>query len=241
MTEFPVPLRKEERTVRDITVFIVEDDPMVLDIHRRFLLSVPGFRVVGTAGNGARALDFLSRTAVDLVILDIFMPEMDGLEVVERLRAVRKSVDVIIISAAHEAGVIKDVVRSGVFDYLVKPFTFERFRAALDAYRDLMRRVQNGQGEFSQEDIDGFFLIRNRKNIRATLPKGLNANMLGRIEELLRNADAPLSADEAATGAGISRVTARRYLEHLVATGKAEMERCYGEVGRPLNKYRLLP
>jgi response regulator of citrate/malate metabolism len=241
VTEFPVPLRKEERMVRDITVFIVEDDPMVLDIHRRFLLSVPGFRVVGTAGNGARALDFLSRTAVDLVILDIFMPEMDGLEVVERLRAVRKSVDVIIISAAHEAGVIKDVVSFRACSIISSnPSLSNAFRAALDAYRDLMRRVQNGQGEFSQETSTASFSSGTARTSAPPFPKGSTRTSSGESRNCCGMPMLPFPPTKPPTGAGISRSrptipgASRRHR-------KAENGALLRRGGRPLNKYRLLP
>ena len=225
---------------KPIRVLIAEDDPMVLDIQKQFVHAVPGFRVVGTAQNGAKALDLLDRLHADLLILDLYMPEVDGLEMLDRLRETRKKVDVVIVSAAHVVAMVKDVLRYGVFDYIVKPFTFERFKAALTAYRDLIRKILFGQDECSQEDIDRFFLLRNRKNILAGMPKGLNAGTLARIEEILRESRSSLSSEEVASGAGISRVTARRYLEYLVEMGKADVERAYREIGRPVHMYSLV-
>ena len=145
-----------------------------------------------------------------------------------------------IVSAAHEVAMVKDVLRFGVFDYILKPFTFERFKAALTAYRDLSRKILSGSGECSQEDIDRFFLLRNRKNILAGMPKGLNAGTLARIEAFLGESATSLSSEDVAAQTGISRVTARRYLEYLVAAGRADVQRQYREIGRPVHVYSLI-
>lgn len=223
-----------------VSVLIVEDDPMVMEIHKRFVLSTEGYSISGTVGDGLAAISFLEKNenTVDLVILDIFMPELDGVETLRKIRQTRKNVDVMIVSAAHEAETVRKVLRHGAFDYIVKPFTYERFRKALDSFRVYHCRAI--PDSLSQDDIDSILSMRRDGRRGPRLPKGLCAAKLDRISGLMKDSAAPLSADETAELAGVSRVTARRYLEYLVSSGMAVVEPCYGEVGRPVNKYKLL-
>src|SRR6056297_28352 len=223
-----------------ISVFIVEDDPMVMEIHKRFIMSTDGFCIAGTASDGLQAIEFLEMdpVSINLVILDIFMPEMNGIETMRRIQQARKNVDIIIISAAHEAETVKKVVRYGAFDYIVKPFTYERFRKALDSFRSYFEKAMSE--DLSQEDIDSMFSMKKNGGHAKILPKGLNEFKLKKIIQLLTENKHPISADETAELAGVSRVTARRYLEYLVSSGNAVVEPFHREVGRPVNKYKLL-
>lgn len=223
-----------------VSVLVVEDDPMVMEIHKRFILSTEGYSVAGTASDGVEAFRFLEENedAVDLVILDIFMPEMDGIETLRKIRQTRKNVDIIIVSAAHESETVKRVLRHGAFDYIVKPFTYERFSKALRSFQEY--HAKGMTVDLSQEEIDSIFSMRKDNDKGRILPKGLNSRKLDRIEQIMRRQPVPLSADDMAELAGVSRVTARRYLEYLVSTGRSVVEQDYREVGRPVNKYRLL-
>ncbi len=222
-----------------IEVMIVEDDPMVADILRRFVSSVDGFSVVSMVSDGERALEVLEKTRARLVLLDIFMPELDGLSTLRKIRKNGVDVDVIVVSAAQEVETVNKAIRAGAFDYIVKPFVFERIRASLESLREINNRISSAPHAYTQQEIDTLFSLRNSKHYRSSLPKGLNVNTLGRIEDLLASTEHPVSAEEAAEATGVSRVTARRYLEYLVASGKAVLEYAYGEVGRPVNTYRL--
>lgn len=222
-----------------IDVLVVEDDPMVADIHQNYVNSVEGFRVVGMVDNGLKALDFLRKRPVRLVILDIFLPGLDGLGTLERIRESGSNVDVIIISASRDKATVNKTLQAGAFDYIVKPFAFDRMKAALQAFRQVVHRLTEGPNQVDQQDIDNLLLARNKKNVQAVLPKGLNPNVLEKVEALLTKVDKPLSSVETAEAIGVSRITARRYLEYLVASDKAVMEREYQEVGRPINKYEL--
>ena len=226
--------------MKPVSVLIVEDDPMVMEIHKRFVLSTEGYSIAGTACDGLQAIRYLEdkEAAVDLVILDIFMPELDGIETLRKIRQARKNVDIIMVSAAHESETIKKVIRYGAFDYIVKPFTYERFRRSLDSFRAYHHKAMSSA--LSQEEIDSIFSMRREVENRRALPKGLNSRKLDRIMELMKKKGVPLSADETAELAGVSRVTARRYLEYIVSTGKGVVEPSYREVGRPVNKYKLL-
>lgn len=223
-----------------IEVLVVEDDPMVADIQQSFINSVEGFRVVGMVDNGLKALEFLNKRPVRLVILDIFMPGLDGIGTLEKIRESGSNVDVIIISASRDKTTVNKTIQAGAFDYIVKPFAFDRIKAALDAFQQSVNSLTEGPSQVNQRDIDNFLLARNRKNVQSSLPKGLNPDVLKKVEELLAQADQPLSSVETAESVGVSRITARRYLEYLVASRKALMERKYQEVGRPINRYSLI-
>lgn len=218
-------------------VLIVEDDPMVAYIHRKFIQSVAGFRVAAVVGDGRQALEMLSQRKIDLAILDIFMPEMDGLELLRKIRAGGQETEVVIVSASRSAGAVQRAMREGVFDYIIKPFIMERIQATLEAFRSIREKIPLPEKEMTQAEIDELFLIRNRKNLRMDLPKGLNRKVLERLEAFLAQSTTPLSAEETACLADVSRVTARRYLEYLVSTGRATMQRSYSGVGRPINRY----
>lgn len=223
-----------------INVLIVEDDPMVMDIHKRFISTVEGFKVVGEANNGSDALIILEEKDIDLVILDIFMPKLDGIETLKKIRESESDVDVILITAAQEGNIIKEVIRFGAFDYIIKPFKFERFKAALDSYKKYLKKISNSSVEFSQEDVDAVLTRKNKEKDFISLPKGLQPFTLKKITNYLKNSEKPLSADEVANLSGVSRVTARRYLEYLVATGRAVIQPQYQEIGRPINNYILI-
>ena len=221
-----------------LEVLIVEDDPMVAYIHRKFIQSVPGFRVTAVVPDGGKALQMISQRRVHLALLDVFMPEMDGLDFLRQVRAEGHETEVVIVSAARDARTVRRAMREGVFDYIIKPFVMERIQATLEAFRASREKCPDLDSELAQAEIDELFLLRNRKNLRLDLPKGLNGKVLERLEGILSSSDAPLSAEEMASEADVSRVTARRYLGYLVSTGRATMERDYPGVGRPVNKYR---
>ncbi|HWR40708.1 MAG TPA: response regulator [Patescibacteria group bacterium] len=220
---------------RHIKVLIVEDDPMVADINRQFTEAVSGFVVVGIARNGRQALEMLNKLKPDLVILDISMPELDGLAVLGQLRSKGVPVDVILITASNDSETIGQVMRQGIIDYLIKPFKLERYRATLESYRDLYFRLQD-KDSLSQQDLDGMFAAKMAKN-GEELPKNFHPQTLNHIVSFLQEKSQAQSAEEVAAGTGISRVTARRYLEYLVTQGQLQMVLEYISVGRPVHRF----
>ena len=223
-----------------INVLVVEDDPMVAEIHQNFINSVENFRVAGIVNNGLKALEFVERRPVRLVILDIFLPGLDGIATLEKIRARGENIDVIIVSASRDIATVTKAIQAGAFDYIVKPFVFERIRASLLSFRQMMEHLKGGPQQIDQQGIDNLFQVRNRKNLDGKLPKGLNPHVMERLEVILSDRKAPISSAEAAEVLNVSRITARRYLEHMVSTGKALIEQEYHDVGRPVNKYALL-
>lgn len=224
-----------------IQVLIVDDDPTVADLHRRFVSAVEGFEVWGIAKNGKEALGFLRRNEIHLVILDIFMPELDGIEVLREIRAMTTDADVIIITAAQEGGTIQEALRLGVFDYLLKPFNFSRFKKTMDSFRENHIKISEKKKEyFDQGEID---LVLRRSRIaseNSALPKGIQRETLDRIIGVFRDSSGLLSVEDVAQSTELSRVTVMRYVKYLLNIGELVDELCYQEVGRPVNKYLFL-
>jgi response regulator of citrate/malate metabolism len=220
-----------------IRVLVVDDDFMVALVHRGFVDRVPGFTVVGVEHTGADALAATDRVRPDLVLLDIYLPDISGVEVLRRLREQAKPVDVLAITAARDVATIRSALRGGVVHYIIKPFTFDALRDHLERYAAALHRL-SATGEPAQADIDRLFAALRPAD--ATLPKGLNTATAELIVGVLRDSPTDLSASECAELAGLSRVSTRRYLEHLVRSGKAEVRPRYGGTGRPEHRYRWL-
>lgn len=219
-------------------VLVVDDDFMVARIHRGFVERVDGFEVVGTARTGAEALELVRSLRPDLVLLDLYLPDAFGLDVVTRLRAAGETCDVLVITAAKEADAVRAAVRQGVVGYLLKPFAYADLEQRLLTYA--AERARDLGDDLTQAEIDAAFSSAQPvgRGPVAVLPKGLSAETAESVESALRAADETLSATECAEVVGISRVSARRYLEHFVSTGQAEVTLRYGSTGRPERRYR---
>jgi response regulator of citrate/malate metabolism len=222
-----------------IGVLIVDDDFMVAKVHAGFVSAIPGFEVVGTAATGAQALEEVARLSPDLVLLDVYLPDMTGLEVLRRLRAAGARSDVIVISAARDVDSIRSALHGGVLHYLVKPFdrrTFEARLQDLAAMRgDLTELEEAGQG-----DVDRLFGRARAAAAPVSTPKGIAPETLELVRSVLGAAgDDGLSATECSERTGLARVSARRYLEQLVSTGEADVRQRYGTAGRPERRFTL--
>lgn len=222
-----------------IQTLVVDDDFRVADLHCAYVERVRGFSVAGRAGTGAEALAGVDRLRPDLVLLDIYLPDMTGLEVLQRLRDDdHPAVDVITITAAREVASLRAAMRGGVVHYLIKPFLFATFEEKLLSYAAAHDRMVN-LGKAEQGDVDRIFgVLRSARH--ETLPKGLSESTLDLIMQALGRSQSGLAAAAVADAAGLSRVTARRYLDHLCQLGKAELTMRYGGPGRPEHRYRLL-
>ena len=221
------------------TVLVVDDDFMVARIHRGFVERIDGFEVVGTAQTGDEAVALVDSLRPDLVLLDLYLPDAFGLDVVTRLRAAGHTCDVLVITAAKEADAVRGAVRQGVVGYLLKPFAFADLEQRLRTYA--AERARGLSDDLTQEEIDAAFTSQPvGRGPVAVLPKGLSAETAEAVEKALRESRETLSATECAEAVGISRVSARRYLEHFVSFGQAEVTLRYGTTGRPERRYRWL-
>ena len=220
-----------------ISVLIVEDDPMVAHLHERAIERMFGYSVVGKAKDGSQALALAEKLKPALVILDVYMPHVDGMEVLKRLRTLRVPSDVIMITAARDAEHLQEAMRQGALDYIIKPFKLQRLTSSLKAYATRTSGLAR-QGSLSQLEID---TIMHQERLRITpsspaLPKGLNELTLERILSGLLEEPSAVTAEDLASQCGVSRVTARRYLEYLVTVYQARVELSYG-TGRPARMY----
>jgi response regulator of citrate/malate metabolism len=216
-------------------VLVVDDDFMVAEIHRRFVHRVDGFHVVGVARTGDEALLAARELRPDLILLDVYLPDMTGLDVLQRLRADGDRVGVIMITAARELDTVSGALDGGAADYLIKPFEFDQLRTKLVAFAARADALESAGG-VDQSLIDSLFGAPTTAPAAKVLPKGLGAETGELVLAAVREAG-EVSAAECADLVGISRVSARRYLEHYLSTGTVELRLQYG-VGRPERRYR---
>jgi response regulator of citrate/malate metabolism len=214
---------------------VVDDDFRVARIHSAFVDRVEGFHTVGVAHTGADALQAARDLRPDLILLDLYLPDVFGLDLISRLRLDGADSDVIVISAANESHTVERAVKLGVASYLLKPFTLDDLAARLSEYqsqhRSSRRRTLDDQAE-----VDRVF---GRTEQVAPLPKGMSIETAELILALLNQQTHELSAQECAEAIGVSRVSARRYLEHFVRKGRVQVSLRYGSRGRPERRYLL--
>lgn len=218
-----------------IKVFIVEDDPMVANINKRFTERIPPFKVVGTSQTESDALAQIKQLAPDLVLLDIYLPQGSGLNLLKEIRGLNLPTDVILVTAAKDTLTIYQTLRYGALDYLIKPFEMERLQQALQNYMKL-RQLMSRNAALSQTELDKLNLP-SKEDEGLPLPKGVHVLTLEQIISYLLKQNTPLSCQQIASALTMSKITAWRYLEFLAEQGKVHVELEYGTVGRPTKLY----
>lgn len=223
---------------RTINVLIVEDDPMVAQINQKYAEMTDDVAVKKLCYNSQEALDYLKQNEVDLIIADEYMPGMSGLELLDTVKHAGYQCSTIMVTAANDRATVERALELGVIDYLVKPFTFERFTQAMDRFRS-RHTLLNSEENFTQKQIDSLLLTDQSRKDEYT--KGINAETLRRLEEyLIKIRPESMSSDEIAVATGFSNVTVRRYMNYLVEKGKAECFTDYKTGGRPRLHYKAL-
>lgn len=212
---------------------IVEDNPMIAMLNRTYAQRDGRFCVCAEFPDGSAALPWLLTHPADLVLLDVYMPVFSGLDLLRELRAKGSGVDVVMVTAAHEVETLDALMKLGITDYLVKPFTEERFRQALDSFCH-RREALGSLGRVCQADIDQ--LLRPQE---APPPKGLQSATLDRLRAALKETGSgEATCEDLASRTGLSVVTARRYVSYLVQAGEATARMNYDTGGRPCLVYR---
>lgn len=219
-------------------VLIVEDDPMVAMINKQYVNQNPHFHTAAVCSDGAAALRYLTENTVHLCILDMYMPRMNGLDLLKKLRELQKPVSVIMVTAANDAASIEEALRYGAVDYLVKPFENERFQQALknflkrqDAFHDLE--------SLNQQNIDRLMGYTSA-HAEEELPKGIQTRTLDMISGILSAAPGTeYTGEEIADKTGLSRVTVRRYMNYLIEKGTITGRMNYETGGRPSMLYKI--
>ncbi|AEI44602.1 response regulator [Paenibacillus mucilaginosus] len=232
-----------EQPSHEITVLIVDDDPKIAEINRRFVEKVPGFSVIGIATDESQAREQLEILGPQLVLLDIYIPNSNGIDILQQIRRHHRDTEVIMITAAKEIEPVREAVRSGAFDYIIKPLVFNRLQETLLRFRDFQQQLQrlgSGSGQVAQDDIDRLLARTDKKEgpSSAPLPKGIDKLTLDKVVGALSSTPEGMTADGVAKLIGVSRSTGRRYLEHLVSLGDVYADLSYGVVGRPERVYR---
>lgn len=227
--------------MRKLGVIVVDDDFAVAQVNRRFVEAHRGFQVLAEAHTGESALAVIERLKPDVILLDIYMPDLGGIEVLRRLRATGNDVEVIAVTAARDLDTIRQARQLGVRHYLVKPFTGTSLNERLEEVWRGAQTLSTVEGaELDQSAVDRMLGSPATGTVRLPHPpKGLSAASLSRVTTAISQSPGDVSASEIAEMLGMSRVSARRYLEHLVDTGDLAMAPRYGSAGRPENRYRL--
>lgn len=231
-------------------VLIVEDDPMVAMINSQFVKKTEGFEVAGMCRNGQEALDFLDSNTVDLILLDVFMPVLSGTETLKKIRAKKINSEVIMVTAANDTATIEQTVHLGVHDYLIKPFTYERFYASLEKFK-AKKELLNQNTVMDQSSIDNLILNGNStvqikvsdsaissNDEQDSLPKGIQRRTLSRIISYFDSNSGWSSTDMISETLGISIVTVRTYMNYLVKTKTISEDINYDTGGRPSMLYK---
>ena len=219
-------------------VLIVEDDPMVAMINEQYVNRHKDFKVVGKCKDGELALSYIQENPVDLIILDVFMPRMNGFETLRELRKEHKSVDVIMVTAANDRESLEEALHLGIVDYLVKPFTFDRFKIALDKFISQKKLLQDFD-TLNQSNID-FIIDKTKKTSQEVFPKGIQDKTLQAILSCLKNnRSKEITSDFISEQTGLTAVTVRRYMSYLEENGSVIGELNYETGGRPCMYYYL--
>lgn len=218
-------------------VLIVEDDPMVAMINKQYVQQNPHFHAAAICRDGASAIEYLKVNKVHLVILDVFMPQADGMEVLRWIRLQKLPVEAIMVTAANDSASLDEALHLGILDYLVKPFVNARFQTALEKFLT-QRNALHDMSSLNQQNID-FIMDRAHRQSTESYPKGIQDKTLEIIRGyLMENADRELTSEEIADKVSLSRVTVRRYMNHLLEVGDITGRMNYETGGRPCMIYR---
>ena len=219
-------------------VLIVEDDPMVAMINEQYIKRNKNFEVIGKCNDGTSAIEFLENNDTDLLILDVYMPKIDGFETLRRIRNRQIAVDAIMVTAANDRDSLEEALHLGIVDYLVKPFTFDRFQMALEKYiaqNNALKDIDT----LNQKSID-HIIDNSRKKNEDLFPKGIQEKTLLMITKYLKNNRGIwLTGDEIAEKVGLTGVTVRRYMNYLAESGRVIGEMNYETGGRPCMRYKI--
>jgi response regulator of citrate/malate metabolism len=225
-------------TTDPIRTLVVDDDFRVARIHAAFVERVDGFAVAGVAQRAEQATEAIRDLRPDLVLMDVYLPDGDGIAVVRKTLELDEHPDFVIITAARDVTTVRAAMQVGAVHYLVKPFGFQALRERLESYRDLRARMAALGPETDQSEVDALFgLLRGPATLPADPPKGHSAPTLELVRNAVRAAGGDVSAAEVAELVGVSRPTAQRYLSYLAQHGIVRLQLRYGATGRPEHRY----
>ncbi|OES46482.1 regulator [Domibacillus iocasae] len=222
---------------------IIEDDETTINIYKKFVQKVDGFHIIASASTGKQALDLLNVFTPDLILLDVYLPDIKGTDLLWEIRKEVRSVDVIMITAANDVHTVSEAIRGGAFSYMMKPIMINQFLSTLEQYKKTRDKLSHS-AVMEQGDVNRFFGIKNSSSGAnhleqpEELPKGIDKHTLKKVRTQMKKMTGNINAEETAKAIGASNSTVRRYLEYLVAREEAEVDIIYGTIGRPERRYR---
>ncbi|ARF17073.1 DNA-binding response regulator [Sporosarcina sp. P3] len=220
-----------------IRVGIVEDDFRIASIHQQFLESISDVKVVWQVLRAKDTWKMLEKQPVDLLLVDVYMPDQSGIDLVRELKVNYPALDFIIITAATDRELVAQSLAAGAFHYLVKPVELTKLQEVIERYQQRRLFLQESP-HANQQEIDKLFVHATVVRESEThLPKGIHPLTLQKVIDIVNSLSEGTTAEEVGERLGASRTTARRYLEYLIAEGKMRAELEYGIVGRPERKY----
>jgi response regulator of citrate/malate metabolism len=226
-----------------LTVMIVEDDELAAKIYEQFIQKAEGYRVVASAQTGNQALELLKAFTPDLILLDVYLPDTNGIELLWEIRKQHRGIDFIMITAANDTETVSEAIRGGAFSYTIKPIIVEKFLSVLEQYAAARRQLSTNR-LVEQHEVDSLFRANDRTLpptetvVKKMLPKGIDKHTLRLVREKLHQESGSINADELAGLVGTSHSTVRRYLEYLVTHNELEVDMVYGSIGRPERRYK---
>ncbi|MGO4385671.1 response regulator [Specibacter sp. RAF43] len=221
-----------------IKTLVVDDDFRVAGIHAARVARVDGFECVGEAYTAASAREAIARLKPDLLLLDVHLPDEDGLSLLRSLQAAGSQVDCIVITAARDVATVRSAMSSGAVYYLVKPFSFDQLRIQLEAYQRWRRELE-AASTANQATVDSLYNARHAPGARPAAPPPRLQPTMQKVLDAVRAVGGPISAAEIAEQLGVSRPTAQRYLGALERKGLVHLDLNYGTTGRPVNSYTI--
>lgn len=223
-----------------LRVAISEDDFRVASLHEKFLLEMDGVEVVFKALSAKETIEQLKIHDIDLLLLDIYLPDRLGVNIIHEIKSIQQEIGIILISAGRDKDIVKQALQKGIFDYIIKPVSLKRFVKAVEKFKQFKEGLDR-KDEVDQPFLDNYFgqLAHEEENLQNT-PKGIDPLTLSKVEYLLKENEKGITAEEMGVKMGASRTTARRYLEYLISENKCYAELEYGIVGRPERKYYRL-
>jgi response regulator of citrate/malate metabolism len=222
-----------------LRVLVVDDDFMIAKMHGKYIDSQNGYQLVGIAHNYEQALSSISELKPDLILLDVYLPNRSGIDLLRTIRSLNSPCDIILITASKEREIVEEGFRLGVFDYLIKPFDLEHLTNSLIKYTQFRTRLSSNN-ELNQDILNDLKKLRTPKASISQSQKGIDLRTLERIKHYLTLQPEYQSSDEIALTAGVSRSTVRNYLIYLTEENIVEELLQYGTVGRPQRLYRLM-
>ncbi|WP_315906021.1 response regulator [Priestia koreensis] len=228
------------RGTKVIEVLIIEDDVRIAEIQKRYIEKIEGFQTIGIATSYEEAKQSIEILQPALILLDVYFPDMNGIQFLREIKSDYKGIDVMMITATKEIDVIQEAISIGVFDFIIKPVIFERFEQSLKRYEEhymIMQSLKRDNKSVTQLEVDQLLRKQSSSQKHTYYPKGIDRLTLEKVLDVLSGCTVGLTAEQMAKEIGASRTTARRYLEYLISDGKIDADLSYGTVGRPERVY----